>query len=251
MLYDLEDACSGTTANSRLWRQYWRFSYPILVYRISSASAFPGILKKNETRDYLFAPCSPANFGKELLKPNKDMKMRTKEMKTKTIALSLGLILVAGGLYAADPFEGTWKLNESKSKLTPGTDKDTKIVYNSRLIRDKVTVTADGVEGDGTPIHSEWKGKFDGKDYEVTGDPDADMRSYTKMNDRTLSMVAKKGGEVVAQGLIIVSADGKSQEVNLTSPDAVMDVYKEKGKEKSTEKAKGKGFRNKAVYDKG
>jgi hypothetical protein len=51
--------------------------------------------------------------------------------------------------------------------------------------------------------------------------------------------------------LIIVSADGKSQEVNLVSPDAVMDVYKEKGKEKSREKAKGKGFRNKAVYDKG
>ena len=171
-------------------------------------------------------------------------------MKTKTIALSLGLIFVAAGLYAADPFEGTWKLNESKSKLTRGTDKDTKIVYDSRLIRDKVTVTTDGVEGDGTPFHSEWKGRFDGKDYELTGDPDADMRSYTKMNDRTLSMTAKKGGEVVAQGLIVVSADGKSQDVTLTSPDAVMSVYKEKAKEKTTEKAKGKGFRNKAVYDK-
>ena len=173
-------------------------------------------------------------------------------MKTKTIAVSLGLILIAGGLYAADPFEGTWKLNESKSQLTRGTDKDTKIVYNSRLIRDKVTVTADGVEGDGTPIHSEWKGKFDGKDYKVTGDPDADMRSYTKMNDRTLSMVAKKSGEVVAQGLIVVSADGKTQDVTLTSSDAVMSVYKEKAKEKTTEKGKEKekGFRNKAVYDK-
>ena len=84
--------------------------------------------------------------------------LKTKEMKTKIIALSLGLILIAGGSYAADPFEGTWKLNESKSKITAGTDKDTKIVYNSRLIPDKVTVTTDGLEGDGTPIHSEWKG---------------------------------------------------------------------------------------------
>jgi len=160
------------------------------------------------------------------------------------------LILIAGWVYAADPFEGTWKLNESKSKLTRGTDKDTKIVYNSGLIRDKVTVTADGVEGDGTPIHSEWKGRFDGTDYAVTGDPDADMRSYKKINDRTLYMTAKKGSEVVAQGLIVVSADGKSQDVTLTSPDAVMSVYKEKAKEKTTEKAKEKGFRNKAVYDK-
>lgn len=171
-------------------------------------------------------------------------------MKTKTIAVSWGLILVAGGIYAADPFEGTWKLNESKSKLTSGTDKDTKIVYSSHQNPDKVTVTADGVEGDGTPIHTEWKGRFDGKDYKITGDPDANMRSYKKINDRTLYMVAKKGDEVVAQGLIVVSADGKSQDVTLTSPDAVMSVYKEKGTQKTTEKAKGKGFRNQAVYDK-
>ena len=62
-----------------------------------------------------------------------------REMKTKTIALSLGLILAAGALYAADPMEGTWKLNESKSKLTRGTGKNTKVVYDSHLIRDKMT----------------------------------------------------------------------------------------------------------------
>jgi hypothetical protein len=171
-------------------------------------------------------------------------------MKTKTIALSLGLILIAAGLYAADPFEGTWKLNESKSKLTKGTDKDTKIVYNNHSTGDEVTVTADGVEGNGTPIHTEWKGKFDGKDYEVAGDPDADKRSYKKMNDRTLFMTAKKGNEIVAQGFIVVSADGKSQDITLVSPDAVMSVYNEKGQKKVTEKGKEKGFRNKAVYDK-
>ena len=101
-------------------------------------------------------------------------------MKIKTIALSLGLILAAGALYAADPFEGTWKLNESKSKLTRGTGKNTKVVYDSRLIRNKVTVTGDGVDADGKPVHIEWKGRFNGKDYEVTGDPNADMRSYPK-----------------------------------------------------------------------
>ena len=167
-------------------------------------------------------------------------------MKTKTIALSLGLILLAGGLYAADPFDGTWKLNESKSKLIRGTDKDTKIVYNSHSTGDNVTVTADGVEGDGTPIHTEWKGKFDGKDYKVTGDPDADKRSYKKIGDRTLYMTAKKGNEVIAQGLIVVSSDGKSQDVTLTSGDAAMSPYSEKAKEK----AKEKGFRNQAVYEK-
>jgi len=174
------------------------------------------------------------------------MKTTTKRMKTKTIALTLGLILVSGGLYAADPFEGTWKLNESKSKLTRGAGKDTKIVYNSRLIRDKVTVTTDGIDGDGTPIHSEWKGRFDGKDYKVTGDPDADLRSYKKINDQTLILTVKKGGQVVVQGQVLVLADGKSQVVTLTTPDGVIGVYKELA-DKAVE---GKKVRDWAVYDK-
>ncbi|MGB9476225.1 MAG: hypothetical protein WCE87_14255 [Candidatus Udaeobacter sp.] len=154
-------------------------------------------------------------------------------MRIKTIALSLGLILAAGTLYAADPFEGTWKLNESKSKLTRGTGKNTKVVYNSRLIRDKVKVTGDGVDADGKPVHSEWKGRFNGKDYEVSGDPNSDMRSYTKVNDHTLNMIVKKSGKIVAQGRIAVSADGKSRVVNLNGTTA-----------------KGKRFTNTVVYDK-
>ena len=55
-------------------------------------------------------------------------------MKTKTIALSLGLISAVRALYAADPMEGTWKLNESKSKLTRGTSKNTKVVYDSKRL---------------------------------------------------------------------------------------------------------------------
>ena len=95
-------------------------------------------------------------------------------------------------------------------------------------------VTGDGVDADGKPVHSEWKGKFDGKDYEVTGDPNSDMRSYTKVNDQTLNMTVKKGGKVTATGRIAVSADGKSRIVTLNGTTA-----------------KGKKFTNTAVYDKG
>jgi hypothetical protein len=154
-------------------------------------------------------------------------------MRTKTIALSLGLIFAAGAIYAADPFEGTWKLNESKSKLTRGTSKNTTVVYNSRLVRNKVTVTADGVDADGKAVHSEWKGKFNGKDYEVTGDPNGDTRSYTKVNDQTMDMIVKKGGKIVAHGRVVVAADGKSRVVTITGTTA-----------------KGKKFTNTAFYDK-
>ena len=42
-----------------------------------------------------------------------------------------------------------------------------------------------------------WKGKFDGNDYPVLGDPDADTWAFTKVNDHELEQTAKKGGEVV------------------------------------------------------
>ena len=74
-------------------------------------------------------------------------------------------------------------------------------------------MTADGVDADGKPVHSEWKGRFNGKDYEVTGDPNSDMRSYTKVNDQTLNMIAKRAARSWPQGRIVVSADGKSRVV--------------------------------------
>jgi hypothetical protein len=70
---------------------------------------------------------------------------------------------------------GTWKLNEAKSKLGPGAPKDHTVVYEA--VDDSVRVTTDGVDKDGKPTHSEWTGKFDGKDYPVTGDPSSDARS--------------------------------------------------------------------------
>ena len=155
-------------------------------------------------------------------------------MKTKTIALSLGLILAAGALYAADPMEGTWKLNEAKSKLTRGTVKNNKVVYDSkRLGSGRWEITTDGTDSDGKPVHIEWKGKFDGKDYQVTGDPNSDMRAYTKVNDQTLNITAKRAGKVTATGRIVVSADGKSRVVNVNGTTA-----------------KGKTFSNTVVYDK-
>ena len=155
-------------------------------------------------------------------------------MKTKTIALSLGLILAAAALHAADPMEGTWKLNESKSKLTRGAAKNNKVVYDSkRLGRGRWEITTDGTDADGKAVHSDWKGKFDGKDYEVTGDPNSDMRSYTKVNDQTLNMTVKKGGKVTATGRIAVATDGKSRVATLNGTTA-----------------KGKKFTNTSVYDK-
>ena len=153
-------------------------------------------------------------------------------MKTKTIGLTLAFCFLGwAACLAADPQMGTWKLNEAKSKITPGTMKNTHVVYSSML--GQVKIKSDGIDPSGKPIHVEWSGKFDGKDYPVTGDPNSDTRSYTKVNERTLTTANKKNGKVMVTGQIVVSADGKNRTVTLngTTP-------------------KGKKFKNVAVYDK-
>jgi hypothetical protein len=97
----------------------------------------------------------------------------------------------------------------------------------------KVTVTVDGTDGKGKPAHNEWTGRFDGKDYAVTGDPTSDTRAYTKVDDHTLSMTFKKGGKVVGTGRVVVAADGKSRTVTTNGTNS-----------------KGMKFKNVAVYDK-
>jgi hypothetical protein len=136
-------------------------------------------------------------------------------MKVKTIVpMVLTLVLCCVGVamaYAADAFMGTWKLNESKSKLVPGMAKNNTVVYEAA--GDNVKITVDGVDGDGKPTHNEWTGKFDGKEYPVTGDPNADMRSYKLVNDHTLALTNRKNGKTTLSGKIVVSNDGKSRTV--------------------------------------
>jgi hypothetical protein len=140
-------------------------------------------------------------------------------MKTKTIVMTLALCLVAVALsFASNPNMGTWKLNEAKSKFPPKSSKNMTVVYEAA--GDSVKVTVDGIDGDGKPTHNEWTGKFDGKDYPLTGDPGADTRSYKKVDGRTTDLTNKKGGKVTTTGQIVVSADGKSRTVSVSGTDA-------------------------------
>ncbi|HWY53359.1 MAG TPA: hypothetical protein VNZ03_02790 [Terriglobales bacterium] len=138
-------------------------------------------------------------------------------MKTR-ILLTLALCFIGAVCFAADSnMMGTWKLNEAKSKFGPGASKNSTVVYEAAS--DKVKVTIDGTDKDGKPTHNEWTGKFDGKDYPVTGDPNQEMRSITKIDDHTYGFNVKKGGKVTTSGRIVVAADGKSRTVTTTVTD--------------------------------
>jgi hypothetical protein len=148
-------------------------------------------------------------------------------MKTKNTVLVL-VLGFAGSVVclAKDANLGTWKLNEANSRSSPGAPKNLTVVYKSS--RGDMKVIVDGTDADGKPTHNEWSGKFDGKDYPVTGDSTSDIRAYKKMDNSancaklnfcTLELTAKKDGKVTMSGYIVVSPDGKSRTVTVSGTD--------------------------------
>jgi hypothetical protein len=143
---------------------------------------------------------------------------RGDNMKTRTIILTV--VTCFAGLtlgFAQNPNLGTWKLNEAKSKLSPGAPKNNTVAVESA--GDSMKVTIDGVDGQGKPFHNEWTGKFDGKDYPLSGDPMWDSRSYKKTDDHTTELASKKDGKVTMTGHLVVSADGKTRTVTTSGTD--------------------------------
>lgn len=164
---------------------------------------------------------------KQLVLPERE------RMKTRNLLFAALVCLFAMAMYAADnPNMGTWKLNDAKSKIPAGAPKNTTVVYSAD--GDNIKVTTDGVDGKGKTVHTGWVGKFDGKDYPLTGDVGSRAtRSYKQINERKLELTSKEGDKVTNHGTIEVAKDGKSRTVDLEGT-----------------AADGKKMKSKAVYDK-
>ena len=140
-------------------------------------------------------------------------------MKTRTMLLALAFCLsVVAVSFADNPNVGTWKLNDAKSKIPAGVSKNTTVTYTAD--GDNLKAVLDGVDGKGNPTHSEWTGKFDGKDYPVTGDPNVDSRSITKVDEHHYKVASKKDGKIVQSGNIVLAPDGKSRTLTISGTNA-------------------------------
>jgi hypothetical protein len=146
-------------------------------------------------------------------------------------AASSGFGQKPGNGGGVDTLLATWTLNEAKSKIAAGATKSDTVKYEA--VGDAVKVTVDGTDSSGKPVHIEWTGKFDGKDYPVVGDPTSDTRAYKKIDNYTFSIIGKKGEKVTMTAKIVVAADRKSRSVTTFNTNAM-----------------GKKMSSTAVYDK-
>jgi hypothetical protein len=127
---------------------------------------------------------------------------------------------------AADPMNGTWKLDVAKSKFSPGpTPKELTVTIEAAGPGRKVTV--EGVAGDGTPAKWGYSGNFDGKDIRVTGNnPDADVVVLRRVSANATRTTYKKGAKPTLVNGISVSADGKTLTVATSGVNAKGETVK-------------------------
>ena len=140
-------------------------------------------------------------------------------MKRRLMILALGALIVPTVLLAADARIGTWKFNAAKSKFEPGP------AYKSRTVKieaagEGIKAAIDGVSGDGKAHSYSYTVNYDGKDYPVTGNPDADTIAYKKIDDNTTEATTKKGGQVNQTIAIVVAKDGKTMTVTVKGTNA-------------------------------
>jgi hypothetical protein len=157
-------------------------------------------------------------------------------MRIKMFAVLATLVLVALALNVsatpADEHSGTWKMNPTKSNYNPGPAPKS-ITVKIASDADNMKLTSDGTDAAGKPTHVEYTAKFDGKDYAITGIPNADTVALERLDASTIRSTTKKGDQVVMTVTSVISKDGKTRTATF------------KGKN-----AEGLDVNNVVVYDK-
>ncbi len=117
-----------------------------------------------------------------------------------------------------DAWAGTWILNLAKSTYELGPAPKSAI-STLEPTHDGWKLSQDTVDAQGTTTHVETTVQFDGKDYPVTGLANTTW-AFTRVDDHTYTLIAKRDGTVTATARTVVSADGKMRTTTSTGTNA-------------------------------
>ena len=127
----------------------------------------------------------------------------------KTLLVGAILAIGTGSVLAADTAAGTWKLNLAKSTFSPGpAPKSQTRTYAESPQGMALTVKTTAADGKDSTTNLTFK--EDGKPYPVSGNPDFDMVSVTRVDALTIRSTQTKAGATVGNAVRTVSKDGKT-----------------------------------------
>lgn len=117
---------------------------------------------------------------------------------------------------SAKGFAGTWKLNVARSDLPPVTKSQVLVIETDG---NAVTMREELANDRGETLIISVEGRFDGRDYPVTGTPFADTVAYRLLDPRTIEGVAKRDGRVCVRETAVLGEDGDTVHVTYRSVD--------------------------------
>ena len=139
-----------------------------------------------------------------------------------TLALAALAIASTAVAFAADNSLGTWKLNVSKSKYSPGPLPVKSLTATREAAEGGVKVTTTGERSDGSAINTTYTSKFDGSAASVSGQgAPYDSISLKQVNSGTFTYETKNSANKYhATGRLVVSKDGKTLTMSAKGTDA-------------------------------
>jgi hypothetical protein len=159
------------------------------------------------------------------MKAKTEKEERTMKRIAAKLVIGMSVFVLAGSLFAAEPFAGTWKGNVAKSKFG-GPDKPPKeITMVIQEQGDHVVVTQKGTELNGSPISVKFTVARTGGEAAkfLEGGPPAGISVvYAKKtaDARILDTTTMRDGKVIQTSRNVLSADGKTMTMTNKGTDA-------------------------------
>jgi hypothetical protein len=143
--------------------------------------------------------------------------------RTLTTMVLLGLAVATAlpqiGFAQTDPFPGTWQLNLTKSKYSPGPPRKSSTVTVQAVGQNhKLTGVTTDAEGKQTSVEN--TRIYYGMSHPVLGNPDYDAGAFTRVDAYTIIISYMKAGKLVRTATNVVSQDGKTITATATGTDA-------------------------------
>jgi hypothetical protein len=147
--------------------------------------------------------------------------MRSRAILTLAMLITSAVLWGQGG--QPDPQMGTWQLNLSKSKFSPGPAPQSATITIEPYDKDGLKVSIELWNARGEKLSITYSPRFDGKEYPriETGAGAVSGQTITlrRIDARTVERIAYLAGKKLTTEQWIISSDGKTRYTVQTGPD--------------------------------
>jgi hypothetical protein len=132
-----------------------------------------------------------------------------------TLVLVVSTVLLA----QSSPLAGTWQLNATKSKYSPGPPPKSQTLTWER-VPGGLKFSVDTINAQGQTIHTENLEKDDGSEAPVQGAQNPTTRYLRRIDDRTYEDGDRVNGKATITRRIVLSPDGRTLTVTMKGTNA-------------------------------